>query len=108
MERERKPIKNLNDVYLEGNLLSNPTLRLTETGPWCNFDLAFNELDVTICIGISATGGLANWCDNSLSKGDRIIIKGRLVSSRWENDHGKQRRVELRAMHIKLLDGIPV
>lgn len=101
-ERDRK-LTNLNDTYLEGNLLSDPSVRITEDGPWCNFDLAFNDNNATICIGISALGNLAKWCDTTLSKGDRIMIKGRLVSSNWENAHGKQRRIELRALHIKHL-----
>ncbi len=103
MENVKKSHQNINDTFLEGNLLSDPKIRLTGNGPWCNFDLAFNDGDATICIGISTMGGLAQWCNSMLSKGDRIIVKGRLVSSAWENEHGKHRRIELRAMHIKNL-----
>lgn len=105
MEKTSPP-QNMNDVFLEGNLLADPEYRDTTRGPYCNFDLAVENRDhfAALHIGVKARNAIAEICRDNLVKGSRILLKGRLVPSSWENEHGKQKRVEVLIIHLKCLD----
>lgn len=105
MENTRPP-QNLNEVLLEGNLLEDPKFRETGKGLYCNFDLAVENWEGfdTLHVGVKARNAIARICRDNLVKGSRILIKGRLVPSSWENAHGSHKRVEVLILHLKCLD----
>ena len=89
-----------NKVILVGNLTKNPELRYTPSGtPVTSFGLAVNrryrqaeELKEEVCyIDIVVFGKQAEHCGQYLSKGNGVIVDGRLQQRRWETDDGQKR-----------------
>lgn len=89
-----------NKVILIGNLTKNPELRYTPSGtPVANFGLAVNrryrqaeELKEEVCyIDIVVFGKQAEHCGQYLSKGNGVIVDGRLQQRRWETEDGQKR-----------------
>ena len=90
----------LNKVFLIGNLTRPPELRYTPNGtPVANFGLAVNrkyrqaeELKEEVCfVDIVVFGKQAEHCGQYLSKGNGVIVDGRLQQRRWETDDGQKR-----------------
>ena len=89
-----------NKVILVGNLTRNPELRYTPSGtPVASFGLATSrrfkqaeELKEEVCfIDIVVFGKQAEHCGQYLSKGNGVIIDGRLQQRRWETEDGQKR-----------------
>ncbi len=89
-----------NKVILIGNLTRNPELRYTPSGaPVASFGLAVNrrfrqgeELKEEVCyIDIVVFGKQAEHCGQYLSKGNGVIVDGRLQHRRWETEDGQKR-----------------
>ena len=89
-----------NKVILAGNLTKNPELRYTPSGtPVTSFSLAVNrrfrqaeDLKEEVCfIDIVVFGKQAEHCGQYLSKGNGVIIDGRLQQRRWETEDGQKR-----------------
>lgn len=89
-----------NKVILIGNLTKNPELRYTPNGtPVANFGLAVNrkyrqaeELKEEVCfVDIVVFGKQAEHCGQYLSKGNGVIVDGRLQQRRWETEDGQKR-----------------
>ena len=89
-----------NKVILIGNLTKNPELRYTPSGtPVASFGLAVNrkyrqaeELKEEVCfVDIVVFGKQAEHCGQYLSKGNGVIVDGRLQQRRWETDDGQKR-----------------
>ena len=89
-----------NKVILIGNLTKNPELRYTPNGtPVANFGLAVNrkyrqaeELKEEVCfVDIVVFGKQAEHCGQYLSKGNGVIVDGRLQQRRWEAEDGQKR-----------------
>jgi single-strand DNA-binding protein len=89
-----------NKVILIGNLTRNPELRYTPSGtPVASFGLAVNrrfrqgeELKEEVCyIDIVVFGRQAEHCGQYLSKGNGVIVDGRLQHRRWETEDGQKR-----------------
>ncbi len=89
-----------NKVILIGNLTRNPELRYTPGGtPVASFALAVNrryrqgeELKDEVCyIDIVVFGKQAEHCGQYLSKGNGVIVEGRLQQRRWETEDGQKR-----------------
>lgn len=93
-----------------GNLVADPELNFTSSGiSVCNFTLAhtpsvFNrdtetwEDQETLFLRCTAWRQLAENVSESVSRGDRLIVAGRMSCSVWEDDNGNtQRRFELQA-----------
>ena len=89
-----------NKVILIGNLTKNPEIRYTPSGtPVANFGLAVNrkfrqaeELRDEVCyIDIVVFGKQAEHCGQYLSKGNGVIVDGRLQQRRWETEDGQKR-----------------
>lgn len=108
-----------NKVILLGNLTRNPELRYTPTGtPVASFGLAVSrrfkqgeELKEEVCfIDIVVFGKQAEHCGQYLSKGQGVIVEGRLQQRRWETEDGQKRsKHEVVAQNVtflpKRLDG---
>ena len=89
-----------NKVILIGNLTKNPELRYTPNGtPVTSFGLAVNrryrqaeDLKEEVCyIDIVVFGKQAENCGQYLSKGNGVIVDGRLQQRRWETEDGQKR-----------------
>ena len=89
-----------NKVILIGNLTRNPELRYTPSGtPVASLGLAVSrrykqgdELKEEVCfVDIVVFGKQAEHCGQYLSKGNGIIVDGRLQQRRWETEDGQKR-----------------
>jgi len=93
----------VNNITIIGNLTVDPELRYTpsETAV-CNFRIAVNRKwqdsagewceDVSY-IGVTAWKKLAENCSESLGKGSRVVVNGRLQMRSWETQDGQNRSV---------------
>jgi single-strand DNA-binding protein len=93
-------VTGFNKVILIGNLTKNPELRYTPSGmPVASFGLAINrkfrqgdELRDEVCyVDIVVFGKQAEHCGQYLSKGNGVIVDGRLQQRRWETEDGQKR-----------------
>jgi single-strand DNA-binding protein len=93
-------VAGFNKVILAGNLTKNPELRYTPNGtPVTSFGLAVNrrfrqaeELKEEVCfVDIVVFGKQAEHCGQYLSKGNGVIVEGRLQQRRWEAEDGQKR-----------------
>lgn len=89
-----------NKVILIGNLTRNPEIRYTPSGtPVTSFGLAVNrrfkqaaDLKEEVCyIDIVVFGKQAENCGQYLSKGNGVVVDGRLQQRRWETEDGQKR-----------------
>lgn len=89
-----------NKVILMGNLTKDPEIRYAPSGtPVANFSLAVNrrykqgdETKDEVCyVDIVVFGKQAEHCGQYLSKGNGVIVDGRLQQRRWETDDGQKR-----------------
>ncbi len=102
---------NVNNITILGNLTRDPELRFTPSGsPVVNFGVAVNRRwqnslgewqEETSYVDIVAWRSLAENCAESLKKGDRVIINGRLQMRSWETVDGQTRnKIEIVARVI--------
>ncbi len=102
-----------NKVILMGNLTKDPEIRYTPSGtPVANFRLAVNnrykqgeEFKEDVCyIDVVVFGKQAENCGQYLSKGQGVIVDGRLSERRWETEDGvKRSKHEVVAQTVRFL-----
>ncbi|MCD8545752.1 single-stranded DNA-binding protein [Candidatus Woesebacteria bacterium] len=103
-----------NLAILIGNLTRDPNLRYTSSGTAvADFGIATNRVWTTPdgdqreeveFHQIVAWNKLAEICQQLLSKGDKVYIRGSLRTRTWEDDNGtKHYRTEIKAEDMKLL-----
>ena len=92
----------VNNTTILGNLTRDPELRFTPNGtPVASFGIAVNrniknkdsgewETQVSF-FNVTAWYKLAENCAESLNKGDRILVSGRLSQDSWEDKEGQKR-----------------
>ena len=89
-----------NKVILVGNLTRNPELRYTPSGtPVASLGLAVSrrykqgdDLKEEVCfVDVVVFGRQAEHCGQYLSKGNGVIVDGRLQQRRWETEDGQKR-----------------
>ena len=98
-----------NTVTVVGNVTKDPELRFTPGGaPVANFGLAWNRKDqngeeVVSFFDITCWRSLAENVAESITKGQRVIVYGRLDQRSWENQEGERRsKVEIVADEVAL------
>jgi len=93
-------VAGFNKVILLGNLTRNPELRYTPNGtPVATLGLAVSrryrqgeDLKEEVCfVDIVVFGKQAEHCGQYLSKGNGVIVEGRLQHRRWETEDGQKR-----------------
>ena len=96
-----------NTVTVVGNVTKDPELRFTPGGaPVANFGLAWNRKDqngeeVVSFFDITCWRSLAENVAESITKGQRVIVYGRLDQRSWENQEGERRsKVEIVADEV--------
>jgi single-strand DNA-binding protein len=100
----------LNRVTLFGNLGAEPELRTTGTGlPVMSFRLATNEVwfdkdqnkqEKTEWHRIVMFGSRATPLSRMLTKGERVLVEGRLQTSSYEKDGVKRYKTEIVASDV--------
>lgn len=94
----------VNNVVILGNLTRDPELRFTPNGtPVAGFGLAVNRryqnkksgewVEDTSFLNVTVWFKLAENCAESLSKGDRVLVSGRLSQRGWEDKDGQKKSV---------------
>lgn len=90
-------------ITVVGNVVVDPELRTSQAGkPWVTFRVAStprvrdrssgNWVDgETLWLGCRAFGEMAENIANSLTKGTRVIVQGRLSSRSYTDNQGQQR-----------------
>lgn len=107
--------RGLNKVMVIGRLGRDPEMRYTPSGkPVTSFSVVTSRSWVTAngerredteWFNVVAWGGLAEICNQYLSKGRQVYIEGRLQTRSWEDDEGKRHsRTELVAQEMIMLD----
>ena len=96
-----------NTVTVVGNVTRDPELRFTPGGaPVASFGLAWNRKDqndeeVVSFFDITCWRNLAENVAESITKGQRVIVYGRLDQRSWENQEGERRsKVEIVADEV--------
>lgn len=93
-----------------GRLGQDPEIRYTNSGKCvASFNLAvtegYGDKQITNWIPIVAWEKLAETCGNNLTKGQRILVDGRLQIRSYEANDGQKRRVaEVVAQSIEFLE----
>lgn len=103
---------NGNEVTLIGNVTREPEIRFTKSGTaLAKFGLAHNERrfnkesndwdEQVHFFDIACWKSLAENVGKSISKGDRIVVVGRLDHQTWESEEGDKRsKVEIVANEV--------
>ena len=91
-----------NTVTVVGNVTRDPELRFTPNGAAVvNFGLAWNrkgqnDEEIVSFFDITCWRNLAENVAESITKGSRVIVYGRLDQRSWENQEGERRsKVEI-------------
>ena len=91
-----------NTVTVVGNVTRDPELRFTPSGAAvANFGLAWNrkgqnDEEVVSFFDVTCWSGLAENVAESITKGSRVVVYGRLDQRSWENQDGERRsKVEI-------------
>lgn len=86
-----------NRVILKGNLTRDPEYKTVSDKELVSFRLAVNEStgngrEETVYMDVDGWGSHAGYARSvSLTKGDRVIIDGRLRQRNWEDKNGASR-----------------
>jgi single-strand DNA-binding protein len=100
----------MNKVFLLGRLVRDPEIRTTQSGKMVtSFTLAVDRFgggkDSADFISIITWEKLAENCGNSLSKGQRALVEGRLQIRSFDGKDGQKRWVtEIIAQSVEFLD----
>lgn len=91
----------MNNVQLTGNIGKDPEIRMTANGTaMARFSVAISrkyttndgqEKEVTDWVPVIAWGSLAEAAGNSLRKGARVHVAGRVTTRSWDGPDGKKR-----------------
>jgi len=100
------------NLTIVGNLTKDPELRFTPTGQaTASFAVAVNRRwqnrqtneweEATSFFDVVAWGSLAENLADSVHRGDRVVVEGRLDQRSWENNQGEKRsKIEITANEI--------
>jgi single-strand DNA-binding protein len=94
--------RNINTITVSGNVTRDPELRFTPSGQGvCSFSVAVNRSwqnrqtqeweEQTSFFDVKAWGQLGQNISDTLSKGSRVVVSGRLEQRSWETDQGEKR-----------------
>ena len=97
----------INQVTISGNLTREPELRTpTGTQPVCSMRIAHNErvkdasgdwTDRTSYFDVTIWGGLGEWIAKNVTKGQKVVVAGRLRWREWGADADKRQAVDITA-----------
>lgn len=110
--------RDYNKVTVTGRLGADPEMRFTPNGvPVASFRMAVNRpvsrtegaanerRDDTDWFNVVAWQRLAEFCNQYLTKGRRVLVEGRLQTRSWEGQDGQRRyATEIIASEVLFLD----
>ena len=98
-------MKTLNLVVIEGNMVREPTFKITAKGTaMCNFSIAANRSykKGDEYFDVETWAHLAKLCDENGAKGRCVRVVGRLKQDRWTDLEGKKcSKVKIIAEHVE-------
>jgi single-strand DNA-binding protein len=103
---------NLNNVSIMGNLTRDPEIKHISSGKAvCGLSIANNRVFIkngekvseVSYFDVDVWGITAENCSKYLTKGNGIIVEGRLRQDRWEKDGKTQSRVKITANAVHFL-----
>ena len=86
-----------NRIVLKGNLTKDPEYKTISEKELVTFRIAVNESigngrEETVYLDVDGWGSHAAYSENvGLSKGDRVIVDGRIRQRNWEDKNGNSR-----------------
>ncbi len=99
-----------NTVTIVGNATRDPELRFTPSGtPLCSFGVAWNrryerggeQVEEVSFFDVTCWSSLAENVAESITKGARVVVSGRLDQRSWETPEGERRsKVEIVADEV--------
>lgn len=97
----------LNQLTITGNLTKDPELRNLPSGQAvCNFRIAHNErrkgsngewTDSPAYFDVTVWSGLGEWIAKNVTKGQKVVVGGRLKWREYEVDGNKRQVVDITA-----------
>ena len=95
----------MNKVIISGNLTRDIELRKTPTGLSCvRFSLGVRrsseKTDFVNCVAFDKT---ADYLANYSSKGDKLLVEGRLYQSSYEGKNGRVETYEVNASSVEVM-----
>jgi len=97
----------LNQLSITGNLTKDPELRNLPSGQAvCNFRIAHNERrkgsngewsDSPAYFDVTVWSGLGEWIAKNVTKGQKVVVGGRLKWREYEVDGAKRQVVDITA-----------
>lgn len=102
--------KNLNRVFLVGNLCADPEMKATTSGTTlCKFRIANNrdygEKKHVNFFSCTAFGKLAEVCQKYLAKGRQVLVEGTVDLRQYEKDGDKRTATEITCNEVHFLGG---
>lgn len=85
----------LNTICIEGRLTDEPTLRFDRKNvPFCTFSIANDrdfDRETADFFDVIAFGKTAQFITDYFHKGSKILLRGRLSTSKWVDSHNQKR-----------------
>jgi single-strand DNA-binding protein len=108
--RRKAMSRDMNSVVIVGRLTRDPEFKTTQSGKeLLKFSIANNrksgERDETSYFDVSLWGKFAAVMKDYLERGKQVIVQGRLVQNRWEQDGQTRSKVEIVADNLQLIGG---
>ena len=106
---------NLNEVFLMGNLTTDPEVKYTPKGTAVgDLRMAINDTykaqdgtvkETVTYVDVEVWGRTAENCKQYLSKGRPVFIEGQLRLDQWEQEGQKRSKMKVRALTVQFLGG---
>lgn len=98
----------LNTITVIGNLVKDGDTRVSSSGTYFSyFTVACNEKqkggEVATFIPCVLWGKLAEVIGNSLRKGVKVAVSGRLTQNNWEKDGVKHNQLQIKVENLQIL-----
>lgn len=96
----------INHLSFQGRFVADPTTGTTTGGTeYANFRLAwsekYKEKETKCFLECKAFGGTASFVKKYFSKGQEIIVEGKMTTDEWTNDDGQKR-----SKNVLLVSGV--
>jgi single-strand DNA-binding protein len=117
--REYPMARDYNKVVITGRLGTDPEMRFIPSGiPVTTFRVAVNRTvgrsetgdrrDETDWFTVKAWRQLAEFCNQYLTKGKRVLVEGRLETRSWDGPDGQKRyATDIVASEVHFMDSAP-
>ena len=106
---------NLNEVFLMGNLTTDPEVKYTPKGTAVgDLRMAINDTykaqdgtvkETVTYVDVEVWGRTAENCKQYLTKGRPVFVEGQLRLDQWEQEGQKRSKMKVRADRVQFLGG---